>query len=219
MGRAIASASPEGTYTAASAVCAAHGGVHSLQVMLGLGSRSCECLQLGLHATEAASLSVGCYSSSTASIHLDLGLCTVPKHDLAVFDVTMLILEQACTAASCLMMTMLHTAAVYCFLGLRIPAACKSLINPLCCFCDICSLSVVLHAALTVYVGSWRSVKAEPPQESMTHKDAMKFPIVSPALTLSLPWFDHWVDLCLTNNVLDTVYMQGQRCGRFTAGS
>jgi len=40
-------------------------------------------------------------------------------------------------------------------------------------------LSVVLHAALTVYVGSWRSVKAEPPAESMTHKDAMKFPIVS----------------------------------------
>jgi hypothetical protein len=44
-----------------------------------------------------------------------------------------------------------------------------------------CSVSVVLHAALTVYVGSWRSIKAEPPQESMTHKDAMKFPIVSPA--------------------------------------
>uniref|UniRef100_A0A383WFE3 Signal peptide peptidase n=1 Tax=Tetradesmus obliquus TaxID=3088 RepID=A0A383WFE3_TETOB len=48
------------------------------------------------------------------------------------------------------------------------------------------SVSVVLHAALTVYVGSWRSIKAEPPQESMTHKDAMKFPIVGSCVLFGL---------------------------------
>lgn len=47
-------------------------------------------------------------------------------------------------------------------------------------------LSIVLHAALTVYVGSWRSVKDVPPAESMTNKDAMRFPIVGSCVLFGL---------------------------------
>eukprot|EP00882_Tetradesmus_deserticola_P009304 GHRQ01009815.1.p1 GENE.GHRQ01009815.1~~GHRQ01009815.1.p1 ORF type:complete len:374 (+),score=132.59 GHRQ01009815.1:811-1932(+) len=64
------------------------------------------------------------------------------------------------------------------------------------------SLSVVLHAALTVYVGSWRSVKAEPPQESMTHRDAMKFPIVGSCVLFGLFLCFRYIPKWLVNLLL-----------------
>ena len=47
-------------------------------------------------------------------------------------------------------------------------------------------LSIVLHAALTVYVGAWRSVKEAPPAESMSHGDAMRFPVVGSCVLFGL---------------------------------
>ncbi|PSC74237.1 Signal peptide peptidase 2 isoform A [Micractinium conductrix] len=46
--------------------------------------------------------------------------------------------------------------------------------------------NIVLTAALCVYVGCRRSDKPEPPQESMTKKDAMKFPLVGSLVLFSL---------------------------------
>lgn len=49
------------------------------------------------------------------------------------------------------------------------------------------SLSIVLHAALTVYVGSWRSIKGgEAPSESMSNSDAMRFPLVGSCVLFGL---------------------------------
>lgn len=45
----------------------------------------------------------------------------------------------------------------------------------------VCSINVVIYAAVSVYAGSWRSVQVDPPEgkEIMTHKEAAKFPLVS----------------------------------------
>lgn len=48
------------------------------------------------------------------------------------------------------------------------------------------NFSIIAHAALTVYIGSWRSVKSFPPAESMTHKDAMRFPLVGSCVLFGL---------------------------------
>lgn len=48
------------------------------------------------------------------------------------------------------------------------------------------SVSIVLHAALAVYVGCWRSVKDEPPQESMSDGDAYRFPLVGSCVLFGL---------------------------------
>lgn len=48
------------------------------------------------------------------------------------------------------------------------------------------NVNIVLTAVLTVCVGSWRSVKPDPPSESMTKKDAMKFPLVGSCVLFSL---------------------------------
>lgn len=48
------------------------------------------------------------------------------------------------------------------------------------------SLNIILTAALTVYVGSWRSVKKAAPAESMTSHDAMRFPLVGSAVLFGL---------------------------------
>jgi len=48
------------------------------------------------------------------------------------------------------------------------------------------SLSIVLHSALAVYVGCWRSVKTEPPQESMSDGDAYRFPLVGSCVLFGL---------------------------------
>lgn len=48
------------------------------------------------------------------------------------------------------------------------------------------NLNIVLTAAVTVWVGSWRSVKDTPPEESMTRKDALRFPLVGSAVLFGL---------------------------------
>jgi minor histocompatibility antigen H13 len=48
------------------------------------------------------------------------------------------------------------------------------------------NLSIILHAALTVYAGSWRSVKATPSSDSMTKQEAFRFPIVGSCVLFSL---------------------------------
>ncbi|KAA6418748.1 MAG: minor histocompatibility antigen H13-like [Trebouxia sp. A1-2] len=48
------------------------------------------------------------------------------------------------------------------------------------------NLNIVLTAAVTVWVGSHRSVKDTPPEESMTRTDALKFPLVGSAVLFGL---------------------------------
>ncbi|DBB18529.1 TPA: hypothetical protein ACH3X3_000169 [Trebouxia sp. C0006] len=48
------------------------------------------------------------------------------------------------------------------------------------------NLNIVLTAAMTVWVGSHRSVKDTPPEESMTRTDALKFPLVGSAVLFGL---------------------------------
>lgn len=40
------------------------------------------------------------------------------------------------------------------------------------------SFAIVATATLAILAGSWRSVKAAPPAETMTQKDAMRFPLI-----------------------------------------
>ncbi|KAL3134989.1 hypothetical protein ABBQ32_007943 [Trebouxia sp. C0010 RCD-2024] len=48
------------------------------------------------------------------------------------------------------------------------------------------NLNIVLTAAIAVWVGSKRSVKDTPPEESMTRTDALKFPLVGSAVLFGL---------------------------------
>ena len=48
------------------------------------------------------------------------------------------------------------------------------------------NVNVIITASACVYLGCYRSVKPEPPQEAMTQKDAMRFPIMGSAILLSL---------------------------------
>lgn len=48
------------------------------------------------------------------------------------------------------------------------------------------NLNVILTACLTVYVGCYRSVKPEPPAETMSNEHAMRFPLIGSAMLLSL---------------------------------
>eukprot|EP00894_Picocystis_sp_ML_P003872 jgi/Pico_ML_1/54389/g4744.t1 len=48
------------------------------------------------------------------------------------------------------------------------------------------SPNVVLTAALAVYVGAKRSVKPDPPEESMSKQDAMRFPLIGSVMLFGL---------------------------------
>ena len=48
------------------------------------------------------------------------------------------------------------------------------------------NFNIVATAALAVYAGSWRSIKSTPPTETMTKKDAMRFPLVGSCVLLGL---------------------------------
>lgn len=48
------------------------------------------------------------------------------------------------------------------------------------------NLNIIATAALTVYAGCWRSIKPTPPAETMTKKDAMRYPIVGSCVLLGL---------------------------------
>eukprot|EP00803_Ostreobium_quekettii_P006669 evm.model.scf_192EXC.1 EVM.evm.TU.scf_192EXC.1 scf_192EXC:40115-43796(+) len=63
-------------------------------------------------------------------------------------------------------------------------------------------LNIVVTAGLTVYVGSWRSVKTQLPAESMTKKDAMRFPVIGSAVLLGLFVLFKFLPRDLVNAVL-----------------
>lgn len=48
------------------------------------------------------------------------------------------------------------------------------------------NLNVIFMASVAVYAGCWRSVKVEPPTESMTKGDAMRFPLVGSCVLFGL---------------------------------
>lgn len=48
------------------------------------------------------------------------------------------------------------------------------------------NFNIVATAAVAVYAGSWRSVKPTPPSETMTKKEAMRFPLVGSAVLFGL---------------------------------
>ncbi|KAL6763131.1 signal peptide peptidase-domain-containing protein [Haematococcus lacustris] len=48
------------------------------------------------------------------------------------------------------------------------------------------NVNIVIIASLTVYTGCWRSIKLLPPTETMTKKDAMRFPFIGSAVLFSL---------------------------------
>jgi minor histocompatibility antigen H13 len=69
------------------------------------------------------------------------------------------------------------------------------------------NVNIVLTAAATVFVGSWRSVKAEPPTEAMTKKDAMKFPLMGSIMLFSLFLAFKFLPKDLVNLVLSAYFV------------
>jgi minor histocompatibility antigen H13 len=69
------------------------------------------------------------------------------------------------------------------------------------------NINIVLTAAATVYVGSWRSVKVEPPTEAMTKKDAMKFPLMGSIMLFSLFLAFKFLPKDLVNLVLSAYFV------------
>mmetsp|Transcript_25985 Transcript_25985/g.56637 ORF Transcript_25985/g.56637 Transcript_25985/m.56637 type:complete len:387 (+) Transcript_25985:149-1309(+) len=70
------------------------------------------------------------------------------------------------------------------------------------------NLNIVVTAALTVYAGSWRSVKPTPPAESMTKSEAMRFPVVGSAVLFGLFLLFKFLPKELVNALL-AVYLGG----------
>jgi minor histocompatibility antigen H13 len=68
--------------------------------------------------------------------------------------------------------------------------------------------SIMLHAMLTVYVGAWRSVKTSPPTETMTNKEAAKFPIVGSMVLFGLFILFKFLPKDMINTVL-ALYLVG----------
>ncbi|KAG9454567.1 hypothetical protein H6P81_007471 [Aristolochia fimbriata] len=64
------------------------------------------------------------------------------------------------------------------------------------------NLNVILTACLTVYVGSYRSVKPTPPSETMSNAHAMRFPFVGSAMLLSVFLLFKFLSKDLVNAVL-----------------
>lgn len=48
------------------------------------------------------------------------------------------------------------------------------------------NINVIVTAAIVVFCGCWRSIKSEPPTESMSKKDAYKFPLVGSVMLFGL---------------------------------
>lgn len=69
------------------------------------------------------------------------------------------------------------------------------------------NINIVLTAAVTVFVGSWRSVKPEPPTEAMTRKDAMKFPLMGSIMLFSLFLAFKFLPKDLVNLVLSAYFV------------
>ncbi|GIL83522.1 hypothetical protein Vretimale_10342 [Volvox reticuliferus] len=70
------------------------------------------------------------------------------------------------------------------------------------------NFNIVATASLAVYAGSWRSVKPAPPTETMTKKDAMRFPIVGSAVLFGLFLLFKFVPKWIVNALL-SLYLGG----------
>ncbi|GLC40086.1 hypothetical protein PLESTF_000921800 [Pleodorina starrii] len=70
------------------------------------------------------------------------------------------------------------------------------------------NFNIIATAALAVFAGSWRSVKPAPPTESMTKKDAMRFPIVGSCVLFGLFLLFKFVPKWLVNALL-SLYLGG----------
>ncbi|EFJ50774.1 hypothetical protein VOLCADRAFT_73714 [Volvox carteri f. nagariensis] len=70
------------------------------------------------------------------------------------------------------------------------------------------NFNIIATAALAVYAGSWRSVKPAPPAESMTKKDAMRFPLVGSCVLFGLFLLFKFVPKWLVNALL-SLYLGG----------
>ncbi|PNH05115.1 Signal peptide peptidase 1 [Tetrabaena socialis] len=70
------------------------------------------------------------------------------------------------------------------------------------------NFNIIATAALAVYAGSWRSVKPAPPTESMTKKDAMRFPLVGSCVLFGLFLLFKFVPKWLVNALL-SLYLGG----------
>lgn len=69
------------------------------------------------------------------------------------------------------------------------------------------SPNVILTAALAVYVGAKRSVKPEPPEESMSKQDAMRFPLIGSAMLFGLFLCFKFLPKDLVNAVLAVYFV------------
>lgn len=67
------------------------------------------------------------------------------------------------------------------------------------------NINVVVTAAIVVFCGCWRSIKSEPPTESMSKKDAYKFPLVGSVMLFGLFLAFKFLPKDIVNMVL-TVY-------------
>ncbi|GMH35840.1 hypothetical protein BSKO_03708 [Bryopsis sp. KO-2023] len=68
-------------------------------------------------------------------------------------------------------------------------------------------LNIVLTAVLTVFVGCWRSVKPQGPTETMSKKDAMRFPLIGSVVLVSLFLAFKLLPKNLVNTILSTYFV------------
>eukprot|EP00897_Mesotaenium_endlicherianum_P009079 jgi/Mesen1/819/ME000111S10962 len=69
------------------------------------------------------------------------------------------------------------------------------------------NVNVVLTSCLTVFIGSWASVKAEPPAETMSKEHAMRFPFIGSAVLFSLFLLFKFLPKDLVNTVLSAYFV------------
>lgn len=69
------------------------------------------------------------------------------------------------------------------------------------------NLNIIATASLCVFVGCWRSVKATPPEDSMSRKDAMTFPLIGSAVLLGLFLLFKFLPQELVNTVLTAYFV------------
>mmetsp|Transcript_17461 Transcript_17461/g.38013 ORF Transcript_17461/g.38013 Transcript_17461/m.38013 type:complete len:386 (-) Transcript_17461:405-1562(-) len=67
--------------------------------------------------------------------------------------------------------------------------------------------NIILTASLAIYAGSHRSIKATPMQETMTQKDAMKFPIVGSCVLFGLFLLFKFLPKDIVNAVLTAYFV------------
>jgi hypothetical protein len=81
------------------------------------------------------------------------------------------------------------------------------------------NFNIVATASLAVYAGSWRSVKPTPPTESMTKKEAMRFPLVGSCVLFGLFLCFKFLPKELVNGLLAGERPPWDRSGRSADGT